>query len=67
MNAYMCTVCGFLYDDESSEKSRESFPIPFEELDESWVCPVCGVRPDYFTLTESDRTPDLAAEGEEES
>lgn len=31
---WVCTICGFIYDD-SKEK------VPFEELPENWVCPLC--------------------------
>ncbi len=31
---WVCIICGFVYDD-SKEK------IPFEELPEDWVCPLC--------------------------
>ncbi len=31
---WVCTICGYIYDD-SKEK------IPFEELPEDWVCPLC--------------------------
>lgn len=31
---WVCTICGFIYDD-AKEK------VPFEELPDSWVCPLC--------------------------
>ena len=40
MDAYMCTVCGYLYDDETAETSIEGRPLPFQELPDDWVCPV---------------------------
>lgn len=62
MNAYMCTVCGYVYDQESSEKTEAGRLIPFQELPEDWMCPVCGVGMDLFELTDSDRTPDVPAD-----
>lgn len=59
MKAYICSVCGYLYDDESTEKNIENKPIPFQELPEDWTCPDCGVSPDLFEETQSDRTPDV--------
>ena len=59
MNAYICSVCGFLYDVESAEKNVEGNPVPFEELPDDWVCPNCGVKPDLFLPVKSDRTPDI--------
>ncbi len=35
---YVCTVCGYEYDGE----------IPFEELPDDWVCPLCGMGKEYF-------------------
>ena len=56
---YICSVCGYLYDIESAEKNIENNVIPFEELPDDWTCPDCGVNPDLFTQTDSDRTPDF--------
>lgn len=42
MKSYVCTVCGYVYDPE------ENGGIPFEELPEDWVCPMCGVGKDQF-------------------
>ncbi len=35
---YRCKLCGYVYDGE----------VPFEELPEDWVCPVCGVGKEMF-------------------
>jgi rubredoxin len=59
MKAYICSVCGYLYDDESAEKNKEGIAIPFEQLPDDWVCPVCGVKPELFQAVDSDRTPDF--------
>jgi len=59
MNAYICSICGFLYDDESADENVEGNPVPFEELSDDWICPNCGVKPDLFLPAESDRTPDV--------
>jgi rubredoxin len=61
MKAYMCSVCGFLYDDETAEKNLEGNGIPFEELSDDWVCPNCGVKQGLFLPTDSDRTEDTQA------
>ena len=34
MQAYLCTVCDYLYDDESADKSQDGLTISFEDLDE---------------------------------
>ena len=38
---YECTVCGYVYDDSVE-------PIKFEDLPDTWVCPLCGVGKDMF-------------------
>ncbi|MGI6317094.1 MAG: flavin reductase [Christensenellales bacterium] len=40
---WKCTVCGYEYDGD----------IPFEELPEDWVCPLCGVGKDMFEQVEA--------------
>ncbi len=41
MAKWVCTVCGYVYDEEKEGK-------PFEKLPDSWVCPECGVGKDLF-------------------
>lgn len=38
---YVCTVCGYVYDDAAEA-------VPFNDLPEDWVCPLCGVGKDMF-------------------
>lgn len=42
LKKWRCTVCGYVYD------PAEHDGVPFEELPESWTCPVCGVGKDMF-------------------
>lgn len=39
---WVCTVCGYVYDGE----------IPFEDLPDDWLCPLCGVDKSFFELRE---------------
>ena len=49
MGKYKCTVCGFLYDPETGDPSSDIGPgTPFEELPDSFICPVCGASKDQF-------------------
>lgn len=41
MNKYICKICGYIYDDAKEE-------IKFEDLPDSWVCPLCGVPKNMF-------------------
>ena len=38
MGRYRCTVCGYIYEPG----------VPFADLPEDWVCPVCGVDKSQF-------------------
>jgi rubredoxin len=60
MQAYECTVCGYLYDEQSAERDAEGNLLEFQNLDTDWVCPICGVRQDLFKVTESNRIPDVS-------
>jgi len=59
MKAYICKVCGYLYDEESAEKNIANQAIPFEALDPEWTCPGCGVSQELFEETYSNRPPDV--------
>ena len=46
---YECTVCGWIYDPEIGDPEGGIKPgIPFEDLPDTWVCPICGVGKDLF-------------------
>ena len=62
MQAYICTICGFLYDDESADLAPDGTRIAFEDLDLEWVCPGCGVKGNLFKTADSVRPPDLTTE-----
>ena len=38
---YVCKICGYVYDDDSQK-------IPFSELPDTWVCPLCGAKKSDF-------------------
>ena len=45
---YICTICGYIYD-EGKEKVR------FNDLPEDWTCPLCGaLKSDFKLLEEND-------------
>ena len=39
---WVCTVCGYVYDGD----------VPFEDLPDDWLCPLCGVDKSFFELKE---------------
>jgi rubredoxin len=49
MDIFRCTVCGYLYEPQNGDPTREiSGGTPFEDLPMGWVCPVCGAPKDMF-------------------
>ena len=50
MKVYVCDICGYRYD-ESREK------VLWENLPDDWLCPLCGVGKDKFTLLEDSAEP----------
>lgn len=46
---YYCTVCGHIYNPVQGDPESGIPPgTPFEDLPESWVCPVCGAEKSDF-------------------
>lgn len=56
MQKWKCISCGYIYDPEMSD-SVGGIPsgVPFEDLPDDWVCPVCGVPKDMFEKLEGDQ------------
>ncbi len=49
MKKYKCSVCGYVYDPAQGDPDNGIAPgTPFENLPDSWVCPVCGATKDMF-------------------
>ncbi len=49
MEKWKCAVCGYVYDPEAGDPDGGIPPgTPFDQLPESWVCPVCGATKDMF-------------------
>ena len=42
---YICSVCGYIYDESSQA-------VSFSDLPNEWVCPLCGVGKDMFEKVE---------------
>ena len=45
MKQYVCSICGYIYDEEKNGR--------WEELPDDWKCPVCRAGKDVFRLKES--------------
>ena len=52
MEKWKCLVCGYIYDPTVGDpNSGVKAGTPFEQLPDSWVCPVCGAGKDMFEKT----------------
>jgi rubredoxin-NAD+ reductase len=50
MSKYVCNVCGWVYDEEEGDPENGIAPgTKFEDLPESFACPLCGVGKDDFS------------------
>ena len=48
---YVCSVCGYVYDPEKGDPDSDIAPgTRFEDIPDSWVCPVCGAEKSMFEL-----------------
>ena len=45
MAKYVCTICGYEYDEETEG-------VAFNDLPDDWTCPVCCVEKDNFEIAE---------------
>ena len=45
---YICQICGYIYDDEIEG-------IPFEDLPDSWTCPMCKAPKSMFEKEEDEK------------
>ncbi len=50
---YVCTVCGYIYDEELGDPDNGIAPgTKWDELPEDFVCPLCSVGKDMFEAEE---------------
>ncbi|MEF8823481.1 MAG: rubredoxin [Desulfohalobiaceae bacterium] len=48
MDRYECP-CGYVYDPQEGDNEQRIEPgTPFDELPETWVCPLCEAEKEYF-------------------
>ncbi|NTV91129.1 MAG: rubredoxin [Clostridiales bacterium] len=49
MKRYVCSVCGYIYDPADGDPDNGIAPgTSFDDLPDSWICPVCEVGKDSF-------------------
>ena len=53
MDAYVCTVCGYVYEPANGDPDSGVDPgTSFEDIPDDWTCPVCDVPKDQFEKEE---------------
>ena len=53
MKKYVCDMCGYEYDPAVGDLEHGTAAgTPFEELPDDWICPLCGVGKEDFTVAE---------------
>ena len=49
MNAWECTVCGYVYDPKAGDPDGGIAPgTAFENISEEWLCPPCNLGKEEF-------------------
>ncbi|MDR5585968.1 MULTISPECIES: rubredoxin [Clostridium] len=49
MEKYVCTVCGYIYDEAAGDPDNGvASGTKFQDIPEDWVCPLCGVPKSDF-------------------
>ena len=53
MKKYVCDVCGCVYDPAVGDPDNGIAPgTSFEDLPDTWECPLCNVGKDQFSVEE---------------
>jgi rubredoxin len=51
MDKYSCNFCGYIYDPAIGDIDGDIKPnVAFKDLPENWVCPICGVGKNDFSV-----------------
>lgn len=54
MKIYACELCGYEYRVKTGDPDNGIAPgTEFEEIPDSWCCPLCGASKEDFTETEA--------------
>ena len=53
MKKWMCSNCGWIYDEEKGDPANGLAPgTRWADVPEMWVCPDCGAEKSQFEMTE---------------
>ncbi|MBP2655061.1 MAG: Rubredoxin-type Fe(Cys)4 protein [Firmicutes bacterium] len=49
MEKWVCTVCGYVYDEAAGDPEHDIAPgTKFADIPDDWACPICAVGKDQF-------------------
>lgn len=55
MKKYVCTVCGYIYDEIKGDPDSGIEPnTKWEDIPDDWTCPICGVTKENFEELEDE-------------
>jgi rubredoxin len=53
MKKYVCIVCGYIYDPAVGDiDNGVAAGTKFQDIDDEWLCPLCGVPKSDFEIVE---------------
>lgn len=53
MKKYVCDICGYVYDPAQGDPDNGiAAGTAFEDLPQTWECPLCGVGKEDFSVEE---------------
>ncbi len=51
MKKYICSICGYVYDEAVGDLNNGIAPgTKWEDVPDDWVCPECGAGKDQFSM-----------------
>lgn len=51
MAKWLCTACGYIYDEVEGDIDSGINPgTKFEDIADDWVCPICGISKSDLTV-----------------
>lgn len=67
MQKYVCSICGFVYDETAGYPQGGIAPgTKWEDVPKDWVCPLCGATKNEFMLQTEPKTTTVITQSSEE-
>lgn len=67
MQKYVCSICGFVYDETAGYPQGDIAPgTKWENIPKDWVCPLCGATKNEFMLQTEPKTTTVITQSSEE-